>query len=155
MPPLIITTFVTLCAAYALYSIPTAILQVLQMSTVPLSVFSKLPQISYNYKARSTGQLSTFAVLAQIAGCVARVFTTFVEVGDPIVLAGFLVALLLNVVLGVQMWLYWGKGEEEPILLDKQPLSQLPPQKIDVVVTSSAPITPSTSAGRRWSRKLD
>ncbi|KZS96042.1 mannose-P-dolichol utilization defect 1 protein, partial [Sistotremastrum niveocremeum HHB9708] len=108
-PKLIIAAFLTVVSAYSLYAIPMSTLQALQISTLPLSVFSKLPQISQNYKARSTGQLSAFAVIAQIAGCVARVFTTATELGDRIVLAGFIVALFLNIILGFQMWMYWGQ----------------------------------------------
>lgn len=80
----------------------------LQLATLPLSLFSKIPQITANYKAKSTGQLSAFAVLSQIIGCAVRVYTTSTEVGDPVVQAGFGLALFLNVILGIQMMSYWG-----------------------------------------------
>ncbi|KAJ3829416.1 hypothetical protein F5880DRAFT_1470650 [Lentinula raphanica] len=92
----------------ALYSMSLENLAYLQLATLPLSLFSKIPQITANHKAKSTGQLSAFAVLSQIVGCVARLYTTSTEVGDPVVQAGFGLALLLNLVLGIQMMLYWG-----------------------------------------------
>jgi len=41
-------------------------------------------------------------------GCIARLFTTATEVRDTLVLSGFALALMLNLVLGSQMWMYWG-----------------------------------------------
>ncbi|KAJ3510193.1 hypothetical protein NLJ89_g4823 [Agrocybe chaxingu] len=99
----------TLAAAFALYTLPISTIALLQMTTLPLSLFSKLPQIRQNFRAQSTGQLSAFAVISQIAGCLARLFTTATEVGDSLVAAGFALALLLNVVLGAQLWMYWGQ----------------------------------------------
>ncbi|KAK1231414.1 hypothetical protein PQX77_005477 [Marasmius sp. AFHP31] len=98
-------------AAGLLYSIDKDFLQILQLSTLPLSLFSKLPQIRQNYRSKSTGQLSAFAVISQVAGCAARLFTIAQEVGDSVVAAGFMLALALNLVLGVQVWMYWGQGQ--------------------------------------------
>ena len=77
-----------------------------------LSLFSKISQIRQTFRFKSTGELSAFAVISQIAGCLARLFTTATAVGDSLVSAGFGLALLLNIVLGVQLWIYWGKGED-------------------------------------------
>ena len=95
----------------ALYSIPIDVLSLLQMTTLPLSLFSKLPQIRQNSRSQSTGQLSAFAVISQIAGCLVRLFTTATELGDPLVSAGFALALMLNIILGVQLWMYWGQSD--------------------------------------------
>jgi len=152
-PRLIIAGAVTLLGGYALYYIPLPTLAALQVSTVPLSVFSKLPQISQNYKAKSTGHLSSFAVVSQVAGCLARVFTTSTEVGDPVVLTGFIVALLLNLVLGAQMWTYWGKGQQEMNLDDTVSIAPTQYEKVDIVVSPASPST--TQSGRRWARKVD
>ncbi|KAJ3894660.1 hypothetical protein GG344DRAFT_73813 [Lentinula edodes] len=89
------------------------ILAFLQLSTLPLSLTSKVPQIRQNYRFQSTGQLSAFAVGSQVVGCLARLFTTATEVGDWLVSAGFALALVLNGVLGVQLWIYWGKDVDE------------------------------------------
>jgi len=92
---------------------PMGILAFLQLSTLPLSLTSKVPQIRQNNRFRSTGQLSAFAVGSQIVGCLARLFTTATEVGDWLVSAGFALALGLNSILGVQLWLYWGKDYDD------------------------------------------
>ncbi|KAI0031369.1 hypothetical protein K488DRAFT_52221 [Vararia minispora EC-137] len=143
-----------------------ALLQLLQLSTLPLSLFSKLPQIAQNQRARSTGQLSAFAVGAQIAGCAARLFTNAAEVGDAIQAAGFLLALILNLVLGVQMAAFWGRDAEpaRSALQEKAdfPLRDEREQDFDIVVPPQSPATHQTShnaqptmPGRRWARKVD
>ena len=80
-------------ASVALFTAPASVLAAAQLCTLPLSLFSKLPQILQNHRTRSTGQLSTFAVISQIGGCAARLFTTSQEVNDPLMAAGFALAL--------------------------------------------------------------
>jgi mannose-P-dolichol utilization defect protein 1 len=104
------TAVTTVASAYALANISKDQLALLQAATLPLSLFSKLPQIRQNARSKSTGQLSSFAVVSQILGCLARLFTTFTEVNDPLVAAGFALALVLNVVLGIQLYSYYGSS---------------------------------------------
>lgn len=82
-------------------------LQYLQTLTIPLSLASKLPQILGIWRARSIGQLSAFAVFNYLLGSLARVFTTFQEVKDPVLLWGFVLGAALNLVLTVQVLYYW------------------------------------------------
>ncbi|KAG6849143.1 hypothetical protein H0H93_010932 [Arthromyces matolae] len=163
--------------SFGLYALPPSYLSALQIATLPLSLFSKLPQIRQNARARSTGQLSAFAVIAQIAGCAARLFTTAAEVGDPIVLAGFLLALILNLVLGAQMWMYWGQGQvqtkekssgyDEFELVDsvnEKPRHQFeqpapapwqPSTPVQQRIATPPPRSSSASGTRKWARKVD
>lgn len=159
-----------LLAAAFIY-VPKAALTPLQIATLPLSLFSKFPQIRQNYRSKSTGQLSAFAVIAQVGGCLARLFTTAAEIGDPIVSAGFALALALNLVLGVQMWIYWGQEEKDdydrvpiamstatPVALDEKRQwspapSPLPTSaRVEVVVP---PQSPRVGGARKWARKVD
>ncbi|CAK5281387.1 unnamed protein product [Mycena citricolor] len=141
------------------------VLAMMQLATLPLSLFSKLPQIRQNYTSQSTGNLSAFAVFAQIAGCAARLFTTAMEVNDPIVAAGFLLALLLNIVLGVQLSLYWGrddavaaKSKSNAVVADKVRASPVPAAYESVPLQQRAATPPPGSpsmSGRKWARKVD
>jgi mannose-P-dolichol utilization defect 1 len=169
---LIIASLASIACAIALYVLPTDILALLQFATLPLSVFSKLPQIRQNSRAQSTGQLSAFAVISQILGCLARLFTTATEVGDKLVAAGFALALLLNCILGAQMWMYWGKDEKEE-LGREFPLggvanekdeswaySQESKSRVDIVVPQQSNVAYSQNnatqpSGRKWARKVD
>jgi mannose-P-dolichol utilization defect protein 1 len=156
----------------SLLIIPRSLLPLLQLSTLPISLFSKIPQIASNVRARSTGNLSAIAVGAQIAGCAARLFTTATELeGDAYVLWGFVLALILNGVIGFQMWMYWGKDtvdekKKEPVVL---PAREYPREKVGnpIVQTqrlspapharagSAPPVNPSAAGNRRWTRKID
>jgi mannose-P-dolichol utilization defect protein 1 len=150
--------------AFALFSLPINALALLQLATLPLSLFSKLPQIRQNFRSQSTGQLSAFAVVSQIVGCMARLFTTATELSDILISAGFALALLLNCVLGVQMWIYWGKGEKEELW--REPVSVVTEKATWVPETlagandtvrsqSPSPLHGSQSTGRKWTRKVD
>ena len=160
----ILSVQATITTLLPLVIFPSSTIALLQLATLPLSLFSKLPQIRQNYRAQSTGQLSAFAVISQIGGCLARLFTTAQEVGDSIVAAGFALALVLNVILGVQLWLYWGKDEKDEIEMGHIGISEKarshwtpPPQKVEVVVPPASPggrASPRPS-NRRWSRKVD
>ncbi|KAH8924239.1 mannose-P-dolichol utilization defect 1 protein, partial [Atractiella rhizophila] len=90
--------------------LPSAILTSLVALSIPLSLSSKFPQIIQNYRQRSTGQLSAFLIFNSFAGCVARVFTTSTETGDPVLWWGFVCAATLNGILAIQMALYWNRG---------------------------------------------
>jgi mannose-P-dolichol utilization defect 1 len=164
-----------LAASIALFTAPAGVLAVAQLCTLPLSLFSKLPQIVQNYRARSTGQLSTFAVVSQIGGCAARLFTTAQEVNDPLMAAGFALALVLNLVVGIQMYAYWGKGSGVGVVSghektrDEFPLGEgreigsYGREKVDIVVQPQSPSShppthqhlQSAAYGRKWARKVD
>ncbi|KAF8339578.1 mannose-P-dolichol utilization defect 1 protein [Cantharellus anzutake] len=136
---------------------PQQFLSLLQIATLPISLFSKIPQIAQNSKAKSTGQLSAVAVISQIVGCLARLFTTATEVGDPIVLLGFGLALLLNLVIGFQMWSYWGKE----VKVESTPIAWSSKEDIPPVRTSTPPAARAGSpalanqGSRKWARKVD
>ncbi|THV02050.1 mannose-P-dolichol utilization defect 1 protein [Dendrothele bispora CBS 962.96] len=160
-------------SAVSLYAAPQSTLALLQIATLPLSLSSKIPQIMENARAKSTGQLSTFAVVSQIVGCIARLYTTLMEVGDPIVSAGFLLALLLNGVLGFQVWAYWGKGKVADVAKKVEKKIE---EKVEPVQANSAtPVAEKVSAyepglsqaqatrrvgtpppgNRKWARRVD
>ena len=168
---LVVTSILTLATGVALYTISLRNLAFLQITTLPLSLFSKIPQIRQNFRSKSTGQLSAFAVISQIAGCLARLFTTATEVGDSLLAAGFALALLLNIVLGIQLWVYWGKSEDINLgdaykLEEKANLRQASQWQEPVEVPnatsstttrqlSTPPPQTSSAVGRKWARKVD
>lgn len=164
----------TAASSVVLYSLPQNTLSLLQLSTLPLSLFSKLPQIRQNSRSQSTGQLSAFAVISQIAGCIARLFTTATETGDSLVAAGFGLALLLNLVLGAQLWMYWGQSDVDPkdayqvrnggLTHEKKfeeekhaPAYEPAPWQAPPThrVATPPPRTSSAASGRKWARKVD
>ncbi len=83
------------------------VLSLLQTLTVPISLLAKVPQIRQIARSKTTGQLSAFSVFTYLFGSIARVFTTLQETNDPILLAGFAGAAVLNGILALQMLRYW------------------------------------------------
>ncbi|KAJ3290274.1 hypothetical protein HDU76_007414 [Blyttiomyces sp. JEL0837] len=90
--------------------VPDSALVTLQVASILTSTASKLPQIYANWAAGSTGQLSPVTLGLQSVGSAARVFTTLREVKDQVLLAGVVVAAVLNAALFAQVILFWGKG---------------------------------------------
>jgi mannose-P-dolichol utilization defect protein 1 len=159
-----------------LFIIPVSSLPLLQLLTLPISLFSKLPQIASNARAHSTGNLSAIAVFAQILGCAARLFTTSAELGgDKYVLWGFGLALILNGIIGAQMLRYWGQDPFEPsTVADKKAEQALPatassrekdllttPVEARGSLTTGHPVlrgnspSPNFAGSRKWTRKID
>lgn len=161
-PVVFLVSLLTLITIWVLLVLPLTTLQLLQMSTVPISLFSKLPQISENYSNKSTGQLSVFAVVSQIFGCAARLFTTLTEVDDLILLAGFALAFVLNLVLGIQIWQYWGNDVQGAARVKEKeswPVEKAPTPTPAHQHPAFAPVTPAGAplppSNRRWARKVD
>ncbi|CAO3591389.1 unnamed protein product [Absidia cylindrospora] len=90
--------------------VPASAMASLYAATIPLSLASKVPQIWTNFKNKSTGQLSVFTVMNYFLGSAARVFTTWTELDDPLMLLGTLLASGLNFLLVLQVFVYWGKS---------------------------------------------
>ncbi|OJD29488.1 mannose-p-dolichol utilization defect 1 protein [Diplodia corticola] len=97
-------------AGYALFDkgiVDAKMLATLQAAGGVLSIASKAPQIVEVYRQGGTGQLSAFAVFNYLLGSLSRIFTTMQEVGDQLILFGFVAGFLLNAVLAIQMIYYW------------------------------------------------
>ena len=88
-------------------TVPHTLLPTLQMLVAPCVILSRAPQIYQNFKTKSTGQLSLITWFANFGGGLARVFTTFREVQDPLVLGTFILATFLNGIIVAQIFIYW------------------------------------------------
>ncbi|KAE9419372.1 hypothetical protein Angca_002434, partial [Angiostrongylus cantonensis] len=95
--------------------IPTQILTALQALAIPIVVASKSIQILQNYKDRSTGQLSLVSASLQLAGTIARVFTSVQETGDNLLIIAYVLSAVLNALLFVQFFLYWNDAKHKKV----------------------------------------
>jgi len=80
-----------------------------QLFVTPLVIFSRLPQIYANFAAGDTGSLSAITWGLNFAGSLGRIFTSMAEVGDTMVLGGFIVAGALNATILIQILMYGSK----------------------------------------------
>lgn len=86
---------------------PPKLLSALQAFSIPISLLSKFPQIAELHRNKKCGHLSSIVVFAQLAGTLARVFTTITETGDWLLGIGFGLASVLNTVIAIQYIYYW------------------------------------------------
>jgi mannose-P-dolichol utilization defect protein 1 len=162
-------------SAYYLNMASPSTLSLFQLATLPLSLFSKIPQIAANVRARSTGQLSSFAVFSQLLGSLARLFTTLTEVGDTRMSAGFALAFALNAVLAYQVFAYRGRASSIAVPIDIRAEqahgsvlaekgtgsiawgAEAPSSKPTLPERTGSPIPRygSPQPGRKWARKVD
>ena len=86
-------------------AVPMPVLTALQASTIFIvALGGRVPQILLNARRGDSGQLSAATSALNLAGNVARVFTTLVLTGDGLNLAGACVQGVLNSVLLGQCW---------------------------------------------------
>eukprot|EP01112_Ceratiomyxa_fruticulosa_P018824 TRINITY_DN6076_c0_g1_i2.p1 TRINITY_DN6076_c0_g1~~TRINITY_DN6076_c0_g1_i2.p1 ORF type:complete len:248 (-),score=54.86 TRINITY_DN6076_c0_g1_i2:48-719(-) len=81
-------------------------MQVVQGITIPIVCVSKIPQILNSLRNKSTGHLSFLTVSLQCAGAAARIFTTLKDTKDKIIFTGYLVTLILNSIILLQIVYY-------------------------------------------------
>ncbi|KAL1629646.1 hypothetical protein SLS54_001399 [Diplodia seriata] len=141
-------------AGYALFDkgiVDAKTLATLQAAGGVLSIASKAPQIVEVYRQGGTGQLSAFAVFNYLLGSLSRIFTTMQEVGDQLILFGFVAGFLLNAVLAIQMIYYWNApasrgGKSKSKGKGKKKATEKPVQAKEK--DSGKPLATSTSASK-------
>ncbi|KAG6599658.1 Mannose-P-dolichol utilization defect 1 protein [Phytophthora cinnamomi] len=94
--------------AAGMLSVPDEYQWLLASAGIPVSIVARTPQILSNFKQGHTGQLALITLVLNLAGSIARLFTTLQETGDPVQVAGFGVTILLNGTLVLQVLLFWG-----------------------------------------------
>lgn len=105
------TTFIGICAPLFLELVPEAFWEWTIISLTALNVSFRLSQIATTFKTKSTGQLSFVTASLNFLGTIARVFTTLVEVQDPMLLVNIISVTLLNGIIVVQFLVYWNKAK--------------------------------------------
>ncbi|CAB9505067.1 Mannose-P-dolichol utilization defect 1 protein homolog [Seminavis robusta] len=99
-------------------SIPVDLRYLLQASNGVILMVSRGAQVFETYKAQHTGAQSIVTNSLNLAGGLARIFTTMKETGDMAVLFGFAVSVALNSAMFVQYFLY--QANTEKFLADLQ-----------------------------------
>ena len=77
-----------------------------------LSMGSRITQIMESYKSKSTGPLSTITYGLNMLGNCARIFTSLKETKDLIMVGGFVVSFVLNLIIFLQIIHYNKKGKD-------------------------------------------
>lgn len=86
---------------------PLEVLWSAQAFNVPIIFVGKMIQAVTNYKQKSTGQLSAVTCIMLFAGSVARIFTSYQETGDFMMILTYCVSSAANAVILAQLIYYW------------------------------------------------
>eukprot|EP01061_Rhynchopus_euleeides_P000903 TRINITY_DN10646_c0_g1_i1.p1 TRINITY_DN10646_c0_g1~~TRINITY_DN10646_c0_g1_i1.p1 ORF type:complete len:246 (+),score=113.52 TRINITY_DN10646_c0_g1_i1:55-738(+) len=92
---------------------PMPIYELLYLVIIPISLASKLPQILIFHKNKSTGNAAFLTWFLNFGGSAARVFTTIMQVGDPVMTGAYALNAFLGGVIILQFFMYWGAKEKK------------------------------------------
>lgn len=88
-------------------TVPHVVVSALGCSPTALFILARLPQIALNARQGHTGHLAPATIALQLAGNLARMFTTLqLLAGDPVVLASQVAPAVLNSILLMQISRY-------------------------------------------------
>ncbi|GAB0094427.1 Mannose-P-dolichol utilization defect 1 protein homolog [Sergentomyia squamirostris] len=100
---------------------PLNVLWSMQACNVPVILMGKMIQAFTNYKNKSTGQLSAATCFMLFFGSMARIFTSYQETKDPMMILTYCVATLANGIIVFQLMYYKkAKGKKEKIKKDEK-----------------------------------
>lgn len=103
--------YLAMCTLLMQPVVGVKVLALLNVCATPISYFSRVPQLVMNWRAKSTGELAPVTLALQLLGNIARIFTTIIQVRDPVILISFMSATILNGALFLQWWYYSKKGD--------------------------------------------
>lgn len=110
---------VSLTAAMCTEVVPVSVTAAAYAANALLAAAVVLPQVAMNFARHSTGQLSFTVVLMATSGLTTRVFTTLVEVDDPVLRMSVTFTWLLNVILLSQFWAFAPKRHKADYWADE------------------------------------
>ena len=86
---------------------PAIVVTMLPLATIVGIPIARCPQVYANFTQGHTGQLSLITTAINLAGSLARIFTTLTELSDMPKLVGYLISTTLNIALTGQILWYW------------------------------------------------
>jgi len=109
--------YAILCIVFAVSSfaglIPLVVFRILLSSTLVMSSISNIGQILSLYRLKAQGDVSIVTWSLAAYGCLARIFTTLVEVGDLQILVNFIVSFVLCSTIVAQCLYYRNKNKNK------------------------------------------
>ena len=99
--------YLTIVYLFMSGQVPIRILWFFQVLNVPLIISSKVVQACANFRNGHTGNLSAITVCLIFVGSIIRIFTSIRETGDAIIVLGYILSTVTNLVLVYQIVFYW------------------------------------------------
>lgn len=91
---------------------PKDVLWTIQACNIPILLLGKSAQALTNYKSSSTGQLSAVTCSMLLFGSLARIFTSYQETGDFMMILTYVMSTAANAVIVSQLLWYWNSAEK-------------------------------------------
>jgi len=91
---------------------PENVYPMFQTLSIAMNISARVPQILMNFVSGSTGQLAFITTFLNFAGSGARIFTTFQEVDDKLILGGIIIAFVFNLTIFLQILYYWNSDKK-------------------------------------------
>ncbi|XP_031707332.1 mannose-P-dolichol utilization defect 1b [Anarrhichthys ocellatus] len=85
---------------------------VTSLQALPSGIVGRLIQAASNFRNGHTGQLSAVSVFLQLAGSLARIFTSLQETGDTLMALTYVISSACNGVIALQVLYYWNSSPE-------------------------------------------
>ncbi len=94
---------------------------IIPLSSVPVTLLSRMPQILTNFSNGHTGQLAPLTLLLSFAGGIVRLLTFIQEVGwDTGLIVNYGASCITNAILVLQVIMYWKATQHFYITASKQ-----------------------------------
>ncbi|XP_075943210.1 mannose-P-dolichol utilization defect 1 protein-like isoform X2 [Anarhichas minor] len=85
---------------------------VTSLQALPSGIVGRLIQAASNFRNGHTGQLSAVSVFLQLAGSLARIFTSLQETGDTLMALTYVISSACNGIIALQVLYYWNSSPE-------------------------------------------
>lgn len=92
---------------------PKDVLWTIQACNIPILLLGKSAQALTNYKSGSTGQLSAVTCSMLLFGSLARIFTSYQETGDFMMILTYVMSTAANAVIVSQLLWYWNSAAKK------------------------------------------
>jgi mannose-P-dolichol utilization defect protein 1 len=106
------TMLTVLLSAGFVFALPDEFVYIAALIPAPLSSGSRIPQIIQNFRQGHTGQLAFVTCMLNFLGNLARIATTLSEITDNAVLLAHASTAVVNGMLVLQIFMYWGASRE-------------------------------------------
>lgn len=124
-------TYAALCYVLMGGITPVNVLWTIQACNIPILLIGKSAQALTNYRNSSTGQLSAVTCFMLFFGSLARIFTSYQETGDFMMILIYIVSTAANAVIVTQLFWYWNSGEADQKKTVKQQQKKQKTKKVD------------------------
>lgn len=91
---------------------PLHVLWTIQAFNIPILLVGKSVQAITNYRNGSTGQLSAVTCFMLFFGSLARIFTSYQETGDSMLILTYIISTSANALIVAQLLWYWNAGKK-------------------------------------------